>query len=86
MLYLLGKQINYKYTCVATSLLTATEIKIIQLICRQYTSKEIAEKLGLSFRTIEDYRTKIQVKTKSRNMVGVVIFALKNDLFRLPKK
>jgi DNA-binding CsgD family transcriptional regulator len=71
---------------VETSHLTATEIKIIQLICRQYTSREIAEKLGLSFRTIEDYRTRIQAKTKSRNMVGVVLYALKNDLFRLPKK
>jgi DNA-binding CsgD family transcriptional regulator len=59
---------------------TPTEEKVIKMICKQMTSQEIAEKLGFSKRTIEGYRETILRKTKSRSLVGIVLYAIKNDL------
>lgn len=42
--------------------LSLTEIKILELIAKQKTSKEIAELLFLSSKTIEGYRTNIIMK------------------------
>jgi len=53
-------------------LFTARDIKIILLICREYSSAEIAAKLGINTRTIETTRAKILKKTKSKTAVGVV--------------
>ena len=59
------------------------ELQIIQLICQQYSSKEIGKELHLGLRTIESYRHKIFEKTGARNMAGVVIYAIKTGLFRV---
>jgi two-component system, NarL family, response regulator NreC len=56
------------------------ELEIIKLICQQNSSKEISDKLFLSSRTVEGYRTKILEKMNARNTVGVVVYALKHNL------
>lgn len=58
------------------------EKEIISLICKQMTAQQIGDRLFLSKRTVEGYRTKIMEKMDVRNTVGVVIFALKNSLIR----
>lgn len=63
-----------------TVFFTSRELTIIQMICQQYTSKEIGIKLGLSYRTIESHREKIQEKTGAKNVIGIVIYAIKHDL------
>jgi DNA-binding CsgD family transcriptional regulator len=63
--------------------LSEIEIKIIKLICRQCTAKEIAEKLGYSFRTVEDYRNKIQRKISARNVVGIAIYAIRQGIYKI---
>jgi DNA-binding NarL/FixJ family response regulator len=62
---------------------TARETDIIKLICEQYTNKEIATKLGLSIRTVESHREKIQEKTGAKNSVGVVIYAIRHGIFHV---
>ena len=62
--------------------LTEREIEIIKLICEQLTSKEIASALGLSQRTVDTYRDVIQRKTKSKNMAGIVLYAVKYGLYK----
>jgi DNA-binding NarL/FixJ family response regulator len=59
---------------------TDREVEIIKLICRQCTAQEIGEKLFLSRRTVEGYRTKILEKMNVKNAVGVLIFALKHNI------
>jgi len=56
---------------------------IIILICEQLTNKEIAGKLGLSIRTIESHREKIQEKVGARNSIGVAIYAVKHGIFEM---
>lgn len=64
---------------------TSRELEIIRLICDQYTTKEIASSLHLSIRTIESYRENLHQKTASRNSIGIVIYAIKQGLYRLPE-
>ena len=58
------------------------EKEIITMICEEYTNIKIASKTGLSKRTIEDYRTKILIKTNSKNTAGLVKYAIKYKLFK----
>jgi two-component system response regulator DegU len=60
--------------------LTEREIDVIRLICKEYTNKEIAEKLFISVRTVDGHREKILQKTKAKNTVGIVMFAVKNNM------
>lgn len=60
---------------------TDREIEVIQLICQQYATKEIADKLGLSPRTVESHRVKILEKMDVKNTAGIVIYAIRNKIF-----
>jgi two-component system response regulator NreC len=59
------------------------EIEIIYLICTENSNKEIGEKLFLSSRTVEGYRQRIMEKMDVKNSIGLVIYALKNELIKL---
>jgi DNA-binding NarL/FixJ family response regulator len=59
------------------------ELQVIKMLCKQYTSKDIADKMGLSFRTVEGYRFDLQKKLKAKNVVGIVIYAIKNGLVKI---
>ena len=59
------------------------EVVIIELICLQYTTREIAAKLRLRTRTIDDYRYKIQEKMQVRNMVGIAMYAVKHGIVKV---
>jgi DNA-binding NarL/FixJ family response regulator len=61
---------------------TGKELQIIQMICEEHSSREIADKLFLGVRTVEGYREKIQQKMNARNMAGVVVFAMRNGLYK----
>lgn len=56
------------------------EKEIIKYICQQHTAQQMADKLFLSKRTVEGYRTKILEKMDVKNTAGVVIYALKHHL------
>lgn len=58
------------------------ETEIIQLICQQMTAQQIGERIFLSKRTVEGYRTRILEKMNVRNTAGVVMFALKHNLIK----
>lgn len=61
--------------------LTAREKQILELICHEHTTQEIAVKLFLSVRTVDGHRNNLLEKTGARNTAGLVIYALRNDLF-----
>ena len=58
------------------------DIAVIRYICEELTNKEIADKMNLSVRTIEGYRERIQSKIKAKNSVGIVVYAIRNNLFQ----
>lgn len=60
--------------------LTKRELEVLELICKEYTNKEIADKLYLSKRTIEGHRNRMLDKTGSKNTVGLVLYAVEHSL------
>jgi DNA-binding CsgD family transcriptional regulator len=64
----------------ASATLNEKEIKILQLICQEYTSAEIGEKVFLSARTVEGIRAGIMEKIGVRNIAGLVMYAVKNGI------
>lgn len=60
--------------------LSEREVEVVKLICKELTNKEIAEKLFISVRTVDGHREKILQKTKAKNTVGIVMYAVKNNL------
>lgn len=65
--------------------LTSREKEVLQLICDQYTTHEIAEKLFISPRTVEGHRNNLLHKTDSKNVAGLVLFAIRHNLVILEK-
>jgi DNA-binding NarL/FixJ family response regulator len=61
------------------------ELEIIRLICSDFTSRDIGEHFNQSFRTIEGYRQKIMQKMKVNGTAGIVLFAIRNGIFRVEK-
>ncbi len=63
-----------------TNYITKREKEVLELICMQHTTTDIAEKLFISPRTVEGHRNNLLLKTESKNVAGLVIYALKNKL------
>jgi len=63
--------------------LTNREKEVLELICKEYASAEIAEKLFLSIRTVEGHRNNLLLKTQSRNTAGLVLYAVKHQLIEV---
>jgi DNA-binding NarL/FixJ family response regulator len=59
------------------------EIEILRLVCQEYSNAEIADKICLSVRTVEGYRARLFEKTHSKNLVGLVIFAVKTGIINV---
>jgi DNA-binding NarL/FixJ family response regulator len=60
--------------------LTDREIEVIELIAQQYTTKQIAQRLYLSPKTIEAHKSNIFSKTGTKNTAGLIIYAIQNEL------
>jgi DNA-binding NarL/FixJ family response regulator len=56
------------------------EIEVLRLVCQECSNQEIADKIFLSVRTVEGYRARLFEKTGSKNLVGLVIFAIKKGI------
>lgn len=61
--------------------LTVREKEVLYLILKEKTNQEIAEKLFISVRTVDAHKRNLLDKTGSRNVAGLVIFALDHELF-----
>lgn len=58
------------------------EIEFINHACTEMTYREIAEKMFLSPKTIEGYRESVFHKLQVKNRTGLVIYAVKNGIFK----
>ena len=64
-------------------LLTKRELEIIQLICQEKTTGEIADELSISTHTVESHRSNILLKLELKNSVGLVKWAIQNEVIEL---
>ena len=63
--------------------LTGRELEILQLICEEYTTIEIAEKLFISPRTVDGHRNNLLEKLGCKNVAGLVVYAIQHDLVQI---
>lgn len=63
--------------------LSNREVEVLKCICQQHTSFEIAEKLFISEKTVNGHRNNLLQKTGSRNVTGLVMYAVKHNLVEL---
>ena len=65
-----------------TSVLSDQEVRVVQLICQEKTSQEIADALFISRKTVESHRERIMAKIEAKNMVGIAMYAVKHQLVK----
>lgn len=61
--------------------LTEREIDVLVLICQEYSTKDIADTLFISNKTVESHRAKLMEKIGCKNVVGMVTYAILNGLY-----
>ncbi|MDW9380658.1 response regulator transcription factor [Chryseobacterium sp. JV558] len=60
--------------------LTDREVDVLRLVCQQLSTKEIADSLFISPKTVETHKTNLMIKTGVKNMAGLVIYAVQNQV------
>jgi DNA-binding NarL/FixJ family response regulator len=63
--------------------LTNREKEVLQLICKQLSTNDIAEKLFISNRTVDGHRNNLLLKTESKNVAGLVVYAIQNKIISI---
>jgi len=56
------------------------EILILRLMCEEKSTKEIADIVDLSPRTVEAIRDKLKVKTGAKSTAGLIMYAVKHNI------
>jgi DNA-binding NarL/FixJ family response regulator len=63
--------------------LSGREMEVLRLICTGTSSLEIADQLSISQRTVEGHRSNILHKTKVKNSVHLLLYALDKKLIEV---
>ncbi len=63
--------------------LTDQEMKFLELACSELTYKMIADQMCLSIKTVDGYRGRLFEKLDVKSRVGMVLYALNNNLVNL---
>ncbi len=74
--------INHKTNLGFHKDLSDRELQILQLLFEEYTSPEIAEKIHLSVRTVENYRLGLLQKLDAKNITGLIKKAIMMGLVK----
>ncbi len=64
--------------------LSDKEVRVLKLMCEEKTTKEIADIVDISPRTVEAIRDKLKTKTGAKSMAGLVMYAVKNGIIDQP--
>lgn len=59
------------------------EIEVLNQVCKGLSTKEIADKLFISSRTVEKHRANLMIKLNAKNIIEVIIYAVKHKLINL---
>ncbi len=78
-----NKYINPNQATDENVVLTKREIEILELIGEGFSNPEIAEKLFISVRTVDTHKNNLISKTGSKNIVSLLIYAIKNKLINI---
>jgi DNA-binding NarL/FixJ family response regulator len=77
---LLNEMISGKKRNISEVFLTKRELEILELIAKEHTNQEIADKLFISLRTVQTHRLNITQKLDAKNTAALVKEAYKRGL------
>ena len=60
--------------------LTEREVEVLKLIVKEHTNQEISDNLFISPRTVDAHKRNLLEKTGSKNVAGLVVYAINNNL------
>ena len=60
---------------------TKKELEFLKLCCSELTYKEIADKMFVSPRTVDNYREALFLKLNLKSRTGLVLYAIQNQVF-----
>ena len=63
--------------------LTARQLEILRLIVRGKSTREIANGLGLSIKTVETHRSQVMKRLQIYDVAGLVLFAVREQIISL---
>jgi DNA-binding NarL/FixJ family response regulator len=63
--------------------LTQRELEVLKLVAEGYSNQEIADKLFISQRTVDGHKANLISKTGSKNIVHLLVYAIKNKLLEI---
>ena len=63
--------------------LSKRELQVLELIILEYSTKQIAKRLSLSFETIRSHRKNLRIKLDVKSTAGMVWVALEANLVTL---
>jgi len=78
-----GKLIRTMSGADVSSELSTKEIEFLKLSCSELTYKEIAEKMFVSPRTVDNYRESLFAKLNLKSRTGLVLYAIQNEIFKI---
>jgi DNA-binding NarL/FixJ family response regulator len=62
--------------------LSRKEFEFLRLCCSELTYKEIADKMFVSPRTVDNYRESLFQKLSLKTRTGLVLYAIQNEVFK----
>lgn len=64
-------------------IITKSQKQVLKLLCKQYSNTEIANELKVSELTVRRHRQDLLERTNSKNLVGLIIYAIENNIHYL---
>ncbi len=74
-----GKQ-KFNPSLTSEVVLSDREKEVLTLVCMEFTASEIAPKMNISARTVEAIKDRLMERFGVKNSVGLVFYAMKNQL------
>ncbi|MCC6635389.1 MAG: helix-turn-helix transcriptional regulator, partial [Chitinophagaceae bacterium] len=60
--------------------LSDKELQVLKLMCDEKSTKEIADIVEISPRTVEAIRDRLKIKTGAKSTAGLILYAVKHGL------
>jgi DNA-binding NarL/FixJ family response regulator len=60
--------------------LSEKEINVLKLMCEEKSTKEIADLVDISPRTVEAIRDRLKIKTGAKSTAGLILYAVKHGI------
>jgi two-component system, NarL family, invasion response regulator UvrY len=60
--------------------LTDKEVEFLKWVCTEFSYKEIADKMGVSPRTVDGYRDALQEKLECKGRIGLALWAIRQGV------